>query len=149
VFLNRALGPLFWAYWTMVSCNVLIPQLLWFGRVRRSVPVVFVISLLVNVGMWFERFIIIVTSLSRDFIPANWSSYRPTIIEVATFAGTFGLFFTCYLLFCRLLPVIAVAEVKGALQPTHHEPAGPLVWKQVLPTAVDRRPTTAPEEVHS
>jgi Ni/Fe-hydrogenase subunit HybB-like protein len=148
VFLNRALGPLFWAYWTMVSCNVLIPQLLWFARVRRSVPVVFVISLLVNVGMWFERFIIIVTSLSRDFIPANWSSYRPTVIEVATFAGTFGLFFTCYLLFCRLLPVIAVAEVKGALHPAHHPPRQALFWS-VLPKADDRRPTTVSGEVHS
>jgi molybdopterin-containing oxidoreductase family membrane subunit len=119
VFLNRAMGPLFWAYWTMVGCNVFIPQLLWFSRVRRTIPAVFVISLLVNVGMWFERFIIIVTSLSRDFLPANWSSYRPTSIEVATFLGTFGLFFTCFLLFCRFLPVIAVAEVKGTL---HYRP---------------------------
>jgi molybdopterin-containing oxidoreductase family membrane subunit len=119
VFLNRAMGPLFWGYWTMVGCNVLVPQLLWFSRVRRTIPAVFVITLLVNVGMWFERFIIIVTSLSRDFLPANWSSYRPTSIEVATLVGTFGLFFTCFLLFCRFLPVIAVAEVKGTL---HYRP---------------------------
>ncbi|MFB3916174.1 MAG: NrfD/PsrC family molybdoenzyme membrane anchor subunit [Terriglobales bacterium] len=116
VFLNRAKGPFFWGYWTMVSCNVLVPQLLWFKRVRRAVPVVFVISILVNVGMWFERFIIIVTSLHRDFIPANWSTYAPTKIEVATLLGTFGLFFTLFLLFCRFLPVIAVAEVKGVLK---------------------------------
>jgi len=116
VFFNRAMGPLFWAYWTMVGCNVLVPQLFWFSRVRRYVPVVFVISLLINVGMWFERFVIIVTSLERDFIPANWSSYRPTVVEVATLAGTFGLFFTLFLLFCRFLPVIAVAEVRGTLR---------------------------------
>ncbi len=119
VFLNRALGPLFWGYWIMVGCNVFIPQLLWFRRIRAAVPVVFAISLLINVGMWFERFIIIVTSLERDFLPANWSSYAPTRIEVATLLGTFGLFFTLFLLFCRFLPVIAVAEVKGVLQYGH------------------------------
>lgn len=116
VFLNRALGPLFWGYWTMVGCNVLIPQLLWFRRVRAYVPAVFAICILVNVGMWFERFIIIVTSLSRDFIPANWSHYAPTRVEVATLLGSFGLFFTLFLLFCRFIPVIAVAEVKGVLK---------------------------------
>ncbi|MGE5113752.1 MAG: NrfD/PsrC family molybdoenzyme membrane anchor subunit [Acidobacteriaceae bacterium] len=118
VFVNRALGPFWWAYWTMVSCNVLVPQFLWFQRIRRSVPAIFVISLLVNVGMWFERFVIIVTSLHRDFLPANWSSYAPTRIEVATLLGSFGLFFTCFLLFCRFLPVVAVAEVKGVLKHT-------------------------------
>lgn len=116
VFLNRALGPLFWGYWTMVGCNVLIPQLLWFRRVRTHVPAVFAICILVNVGMWFERFIIIVTSLSRDFIPANWFHYAPTRVEVATLLGSFGLFFTLFLLFCRFIPVIAVAEVKGVLK---------------------------------
>jgi len=116
VFLNRALGPLFWGYWTMVGCNVFVPQLLWFRRVRAYIPAVFVMCLLVNVGMWFERFIIIVTSLSRDFIPANWFHYAPTRIEVATLMGTFGLFFTLFLLFCRFVPVIAVAEVKGVLK---------------------------------
>jgi molybdopterin-containing oxidoreductase family membrane subunit len=116
VFLNRALGPLFWGYWTMVGCNVFVPQLLWFRRVRAYVPAVFVICLLVNVGMWFERFIIIVTSLSRDFIPANWFHYAPTRIEIATLLGSFGLFFTLFLLFCRFIPVIAVAEVKGVLK---------------------------------
>ncbi len=116
VFFNRALGPMFWAYWTMVSCNVLIPQLLWFKRIRRTVAAVFVISVLVNVGMWFERFVIIVTSLSRDFLPANWSSYAPTRVEVAILLGSFGLFFTAFLLFCRFLPVVAIAEVKGALK---------------------------------
>jgi molybdopterin-containing oxidoreductase family membrane subunit len=127
VFLNRALGPLFWGYWTMVGCNVLVPQLLWFRRVRAYVPAVFAICILVNVGMWFERFIIIVTSLSRDFIPANWFHYAPTTVEIATLLGSFGLFFTLFLLFFRFIPVIAVAEVKGVLkygkpqQETAHE----------------------------
>jgi molybdopterin-containing oxidoreductase family membrane subunit len=112
-FVNRALGPLAWGFWVMVLCNVFVPQLLWSGRVRSSVAAVFVISLLVNVGMWFERFIIIVTSLGRDFLPSSWASYSPTLIEIATFAGTFGLFFTLFLLFCRFLPMIAIAEVKG------------------------------------
>jgi Ni/Fe-hydrogenase subunit HybB-like protein len=116
VFLNRALGPLFWGYWTMVGCNVFVPQLLWFRRVRAYVPAVFAICILVNVGMWFERFIIIVTSLSRDFIPANWFHYAPSRVEVATLLGSFGLFFTLFLLFCRFIPVIAVAEVKGVLK---------------------------------
>ena len=111
--LNRAFGPFAWAFWTMIGCNVLIPQLLWFRRIRTNVAVVFVISLLINVGMWFERFVIIVTSLHRDYLPSNWASYQPTPIEVATLMGSFGLFFTCFLIFSRILPVIAMAEVKG------------------------------------
>ena len=121
-FLNRALGPLRWGFVVMVVCNVLIPQLLWFSGVRRCLPVVFVISLCINVGMWFERFVIIVGSLGRDFLPSTWSGYVPTSVEVATLLGSFGLFFTCFLLFCRLLPVIAMAEVKGVLvnpRPVH------------------------------
>ncbi len=115
VFLNRAFGPFAWAYWTMISCNVLIPQLLWFRRIRTNIGLVFCLSLLVNVGMWFERFVIIVTSLHRDFLPSNWASYRPTSIELATLLGSFGLFFTCFLIFCRILPMIAMAEVKGVV----------------------------------
>ena len=115
VFVNRALGPFAWGYWIMVSCNVIIPQLLWFKRIRRTVAAVFVISVLVNVGMWFERFIIIVTSLHRDFLPSSWATYRPTIIEVTTLIGSFGLFFTCFLIFCRILPMIAMGEVKAVL----------------------------------
>ena len=114
-FVNRALGPMAWSYWIMVSCNVLIPQFFWFRRLRRHLGVVFFISILVNVGMWFERFVIIVTSLSRDFLPSSWAGYAPTLIEIATLAGSFGLFFTCFLLFCRFLPMIAMAEVKGVL----------------------------------
>ncbi len=116
VFLNRAGGPFAWAYWTMVSCNVLVPQLLWFRAVRRRLAIVFALSLLINVGMWFERFVIIVTSLHRDFLPSSWASYSPTIVEVATLLGSFGLFFTCFLIFCRVLPVIAMGEVKAVLR---------------------------------
>lgn len=119
-FMNRALGPLAWGYWLMVGCNVVAPQLFWSRRLRRSVPVVFVICILVNVGMWFERFIIIVTSLERDFLPSSWSWYIPTSIEIATLLGSFGLFFTCFLLFCRVLPVIAIAEVKAVAVETGH-----------------------------
>ena len=90
VFMNRALGPMCIAYWTMVTCNVVVPQLLWFKRIRTSLPCVFVIVILVNVGMWFERFVIIVTSLHRDFLPSSWVHYIPSTIEIATFIGSFG-----------------------------------------------------------
>ncbi len=114
-FMNRAGGPFFWAYWIMVSCNVLFPQLFWFKRFRRSIAVMFVIALLVNVGMWFERFTIIVTSLHRDFLPSNWSYYKPTIFDWSVTAGAFGWFFMWFLLFCRFFPAISIAEVKGVL----------------------------------
>jgi len=112
---NRALGPMRWAYWTMVSCNVILPQLLWFRAVRSRLGLVFILSIVVNIGMWFERFVIIVTSLHRDFLPSSWAHYVPTTIEVATLAGSFGLFFTCFLIFCRLAPTIAMAEIKGMM----------------------------------
>jgi molybdopterin-containing oxidoreductase family membrane subunit len=118
-FINRAIGPLAWGFWIMVGCNVLIPQLLWFQGIRRNMLAVFVISIFVNVGMWFERFVIIVTPLQRSFLPSSWASYAPTSIEVATLVGSFGLFFTMFLLFCRFVPVIAIAEVKGVLDPGH------------------------------
>ncbi len=114
VFMNRALGPMSWAYWTMVTCNVFIPQVLWFKAIRNSLPCVFVIVIFVNIGMWFERFVIIVTSLHRDFLPSSWAHYIPSTIEIATLIGSFGLFFTCFLLFCRVAPAIAIAEVKDA-----------------------------------
>jgi molybdopterin-containing oxidoreductase family membrane subunit len=115
-FVNRALGPLAWGFAIMVVCNVLVPQLFWFRRIRVTLPLVFVISILINIGMWFERFIIIVASLERDFLPSSWSDYAPTLVEIATLLGSFGLFFTCFLIFCRFLPVIAMAEVKGVLE---------------------------------
>jgi molybdopterin-containing oxidoreductase family membrane subunit len=111
-FINRAFGPYAWSYWAMVSCNVIFPQLFWFKKVRTSVPAMMVICILVNVGMWFERFVIICTSLSRDFLPANWGYFIPTPIDFLTLLGSFGLFFTLFLLFCRYLPMIAMAEVK-------------------------------------
>ena len=115
VFRNRAMGPFAGAYWTMVICNIVTPQLFWSKRIRENFMVVFFCSLLINVGMWFERFVIIVTSLHRDFLPSSWSDYSPTLIEIMTLVGSFGLFFTCFLLFCRFLPVIAIGEVKGVL----------------------------------
>jgi len=114
-FINRSFGPFGWSYWIMVSCNVLVPQLFWFRSIRRNMAVVFIATLFINVGMWFERFVIIVTSLHRDYLPASWADYAPTSIELATLAGSFGLFFTCFLLFCRFIPVIAMGEVKGVL----------------------------------
>jgi len=136
VFLNRALGPYAWGYWIMVIANVLIPQLLWFRSLRRNAAVVFTISILINVGMWFERFIIIVTSLHRDYLPANWTMYRPTLIEVGTLVGSFGLFFTCFLLFCRFLPVISMSEVKGAIQFGRTRPGAPAPEGSPLPVEV-------------
>ena len=123
-FVNRASGPYAWCFWIMVLCNVLAPQLLWIRRVRRSVAALFVLSILVNVGMWFERFVIIVTSLHRSYLPSSWTMYQPTLIEVGTLVGSFGLFFTCFLAFIRVLPMIAMWEVKavtGHASETTHE----------------------------
>jgi Ni/Fe-hydrogenase subunit HybB-like protein len=114
-FLNRAMGPYAWAYWTMISCNVLSPQLFWFKKLRTSIPVMFVLSIIINIGMWFERFVIIATSLHRDFLPSSWGYFRPTIVDILTFLGTFGLFLTLFLFFVRFLPMIAVSEVKGMM----------------------------------
>ncbi len=114
-FINRAFGHYAWAYWVMVTCNVIVPQFFWIKRFRRSIGAMLVVSILINVGMWFERFVIVVTSLSRDFLPASWDYYRPTIWDVSTFVGSFGLFFTLFLLFIRFLPMVAMAEVKGVL----------------------------------
>src|SRR3989442_6409778 len=97
-FLNRAVGPYAWCFWIMVGCNALAPQLLWARRVRRSVAALFVLSILVNVGMWFERFVIIVTSLHRSFLPSSWTMYRPTVIDIGTLAGKFGVVLNRFLL---------------------------------------------------
>jgi len=121
-FMNRALGPYAWAYWTMVTCNVVVPQLLWFKKIRRSVWLMYPIVLLVNVGMWFERFVIVVTSLSRDYLPSSWDHFSPTKIDVGLFVGSIGLFLTLMLLFCRFLPTMAAAELKAVspgAQPSH------------------------------
>jgi len=113
-FINRAFGPYAWAYWIMVTCNVLVPQVFWIKRWRRSIAVMFVASILINVGMWFERFVIVV-SLARDFLPSSWDYYKPTFWDVSTLVGSFGLFFTLFLLFARFVPMIAMSEVKGVL----------------------------------
>jgi len=114
-FLNRAFGPYAWAYWIMISCNVLIPQLFWSKKIRTSVPLMFVISIFVNIGMWFERFVITVSSLANDFLPSSWDYFSPTIFDVSLLVGSFGLFFSMFLLFIRFLPMISMAEVKGVL----------------------------------
>jgi molybdopterin-containing oxidoreductase family membrane subunit len=112
-FVNRAFGPYAWAYWIMVSCNVISPQLFWFKKVRRNTALVWVISIFVNVGMWFERFVITVTSLARDFMPSAWGYYSPTAVDIFTYVGTFGVFSVLFLLFVRFLPVMAMAEIKA------------------------------------
>ena len=114
-FINRAFGPYSWAYWIMVSCNVITPQIFWFKKARSSIAIMFTASLLVNVGMWFERFVIVVTSLANDFLPSSWGIYEPTWVDVLTFLGSFGLFMTFFLLFIRYLPMLAIAEVKAIM----------------------------------
>jgi molybdopterin-containing oxidoreductase family membrane subunit len=120
-FYGRLSGPYMWCFWTMVACNALAPQVLWFRRVRSNISALFVLSILVNVGMWLERFVIIVTSLHRSYLPSSWVMYRPTMIEVGTLIGSFGLFFTSFLLFIRLLPMIAMWEVKTGASVEPHE----------------------------
>ena len=123
-FLNRALGPFAWAYWIMVTCNVLVPQLLWFKKVRLTVLLMYPVVLLVNVGMWFERFVIIVTSLHRDFLPSSWGDYKPTLIDFGLLVGSFGVFLTLMLLFCRFLPTIAATELKVILSESQSHGGG-------------------------
>jgi Ni/Fe-hydrogenase subunit HybB-like protein len=113
-FINRAFGPYAWAYWIMIGCNVFVPQLFWVKKWRRTVGVMFVASILINVGMWFERFVIVM-SLSRDYLPSSWDYFRPTIWDISTFVGSFGLFFTLFLLFAKFVPMIAMSEVKAVL----------------------------------
>lgn len=112
-FYNRAFGDYYWAYWSMMTCNVLSPQLFWFKKFRRSIFVSFFMSIFVNIGMWFERFVIIVTSLHKDFLVSSWNYFSPTWVDIAIFIGSLGLFFTLFLLFARTFPVIAIAEVKS------------------------------------
>ncbi|MGE0710868.1 MAG: NrfD/PsrC family molybdoenzyme membrane anchor subunit [Planctomycetota bacterium] len=119
-FQNRAFGHYGWAYWTMITCNVLIPQAFWFKAARTSIVWTFIASIFVNIGMWFERFVIIVTSLSADFIPSAWDYYSPTWVDIGTFVGSFGLFMFCFLLFCRFLPMVAMAEIKMTLVEQAH-----------------------------
>jgi Ni/Fe-hydrogenase subunit HybB-like protein len=119
-FLNRIVGPYWWAWWTMFICNCVIPQFYWSKKMRRNLAVMFIISITTNIGMWFERFVIIVMSLHRDFLPSSWGMFHPTWVDICTYIGTFGLFLTLYLLFVKFLPIIAIAEVKGTLSAQKH-----------------------------
>jgi len=116
-FINRAFGDdYWWAYWSMMTCNVISPQLFWFRTVRRSIAWTFLLSIVVNIGMWFERFVIIATSLSRDFLPSSWAYFSPTLYDIGDYLFTFGLFFTLFLLFAKFFPVVNMAEVKAILK---------------------------------
>ncbi len=123
VTLNRARGPYAWSFWMLMACNVVIPQLLWFKRVRTHVPLIWVISIIVNIGMWLERFVIVVTSLHRDYNPGKWGMYYPTIWDWATYVGTIGFFLFCILLFVRFLPAISIFEMRELVAETSAEGA--------------------------
>ena len=124
-FKNRAFGDMNWSYWWMISCNVLAPQFFRFKWCRPTPWFIWVICGFVNIGMWMERFVIVVTSLHNDFMPGNWGYYSPTWVDMITYFGTFGFFMTLFLLFCRFLPLIAISEVKGVTpQADPHHPLG-------------------------
>lgn len=114
-FINRAFGPYAWSYWVMIVCNVVIPQLFWVKKFRRSIPIMFVVSIFVNIGMWFERFVITVTSLHRDFLPANWGNYAWSFYDTGILLGSFGMFLTLFLLYLKGVPAISIAEMKPVL----------------------------------
>ncbi|MDX2225956.1 MAG: NrfD/PsrC family molybdoenzyme membrane anchor subunit [Verrucomicrobiae bacterium] len=117
-------GPYWWAYWAMMSCNVISPQFLWFKKIRENPWLVWMVCMAINAGMWFERFVIIVTSLFRDFLPSSWGYFKPTWVDIWTFVGTFGLFLFLFLLFMKFLPMIAISEVKGVMpesDPHNHD----------------------------
>ncbi len=120
-FYHRALGTYWWAYASMVSCNVLVPQLFWFRSIRRNIPIMFIMTIFINIGMWFERFVIVIT-LHASFLPSSWGYFRPTWVDIFTFVGTFGLFGTFFLLFLKFLPQLAISEVKGVMPESspHH-----------------------------
>ena len=120
---NRMTGPYWPAYVMLIVCNCVTIQLFWFPRARRNVPLMFIVSLVVNVGMWLERYVIVITSLHRDFVPAAWSMYYPTIWDWATYIGTIGLFFALMFIFIRVLPVISIAEMRELVQETRDRPA--------------------------
>ena len=115
-FYNRATGPYWWAYWSMMTCNVISPQLFWFKKLRTNIVSTFILSIIVNIGMWFERFVIIVTSLHRDYLPSSWSMFHPTIYDVGEYILTFGFFFCAFLLFAKFFPVVNMAEMKSIIK---------------------------------
>jgi Ni/Fe-hydrogenase subunit HybB-like protein len=122
--LSRMTGPYAWIYWMLLACNLVTPQLLWFARVRDSIPGLFAISLVVSLGMWLERFVIVVTSLSRDFLPSSWGMYYPTRWDYGTFLGSIGLFLTLLFLFIRFLPMISIFEMRTLLPEAEVEEHG-------------------------
>jgi Ni/Fe-hydrogenase subunit HybB-like protein len=117
-FMNRITGDYWWAFWIMFGSNAIVPQLFWFKKIRKNIMVVFVMSIIINIGMWFERYVIVVTSLSKDYLPSNWADYSPTHIEIMLYVGTLGLFFVGVLAFFKYIPMIAASEVKSILKPT-------------------------------
>jgi molybdopterin-containing oxidoreductase family membrane subunit len=119
--MNRMTGPYAFFYWLLIACNIVIPQVLWSRRVRNSVPILFVVALVVNVGMWLERFVIVVVSLHRDYIPSAWGTYMPTRWDWATYVGTIGLFLTLFYLFIRFLPMISIVEMRSLVEETNEE----------------------------
>ncbi len=129
-FFNRVFGPYWWAYFAMMSCNVLSPQFFWSKKIRRNLYWTFALSIVVNIGMWFERFVIIATTLARDYLPSSWSYYSPSWVEIGMFLGTLGLFFTCFLIFTRVAPVVAIAEVKSILKVAGDQYIGPNATKK-------------------
>ena len=120
-FLNRATGPMWWSYAAMMTCNVISPQLFWFKKLRTSLVFTFILSIVVNIGMWFERFVIIVPTLCRTYLPSTWNTYTPSFVDVGIFVGTIGMFFTLFLLYSRTFPVIAQAELKSILKSSGEE----------------------------
>jgi len=117
-FYNRATGPYWWAYWIMMTCNVISPQLFWVKKIRTSIVASFILSIVVNIGMWFERFVIIVTSLHRDYLPSSWAMFYPTFYDVGEYLFSLGFFFTAFLLFAKFFPIVNIAEIKSILKST-------------------------------
>jgi molybdopterin-containing oxidoreductase family membrane subunit len=122
--LNRFIGPYAPYYYALIACNVLIPQMLWFRKVRRNIPILFILSIVINTGMWLERFIIIVTSMHRDYLPSSWFLYTPTRWDWAMYTGTLGLFFSLLFIFIRILPVISIFEMRVLLTEEAHKKGG-------------------------
>jgi molybdopterin-containing oxidoreductase family membrane subunit len=131
-FLNRVSGPYWWAYWIMMTCNVISPQLFWIKKVRTSIALSWILSIVVNIGMWFERFVIIVTSLHRDYLPSSWVMFYPSWVDVGVFIGSIGVFFTLFLIFLRVLPAIAMAEVKLLLKSSSDQAKKKLIAEKAV-----------------
>lgn len=121
VFNTRFIGPMSWAFWALIFCNGVVPQLLWFSRIRANPAILWIISIVVNIGMWLERFVIVVMSLHRDFLPSSWGNYVPTFWDITLYLGTIGMFFTFLILFIRVLPMISIFEMRELAHHKHHE----------------------------